>query len=146
MDNILLVDTITIRSIPKYAVGEIASRDVITFTEDYSIKQAVKELYNNKIDGAPVIKNGNVVGVFTLNELVNAIANYDENKNVGDVMSKKVVCVNEDLKIVNAIEVMLKNSSSRLIIVDSNHNLTGIVTRTDLIESITNFKQFPVIY
>ena len=145
MDNILLVDTKTIRSIPKQTVGDIASRDVISFTVDCSVKEAAKKLVKKEIDGAPVIKDGKVVGVFTLTDLVNAIAEDKENETVGELMSTNVVIVNEDMKIANAIEVMLKKSISRLIIADNNHSLLGIVTRTDLIDSITNLKQFPII-
>ena len=144
MDNILLVDTTTIRSIPKQTVGDIASRDVISFALDCSVKEAAKKLVDNGIDGAPVIKDGKVVGVFTLTDLVNAIASDNEDKCVGELMSKNVVIVNEDLKIANAIEVMRKKEISRLIIADNNQVLLGIVTRTDLIESITNLDQFPV--
>ena len=96
-------------------------------------------------DGAPVIKDGKVVGVFTLTDLVNAIADDNENKTVGELMSTNVVIVNEDLKIANAIDLILKKSISRLIIADNNQVLLGIVTRTDLIDSITNLKQFPII-
>ena len=145
MDNILLVDTKTIRSIPKKTVGDIASRDVFSFSVECSIKEAAKKLYQKKIDGAPVIKDGKIVGVFTLTDLVNAIANDKEDSTVGDMMSTNVVIVNEDLKIANAIEVMLKKSISRLIIADNNHTLLGIVTRTDLIDSITNLNEFPII-
>ena len=145
MDNILLVDTKTIRSIPKQTVGDIASRDVISFTVDCSVKEAAKKLVKKEIDGGPVIKDGKVVGVFTLTDLVNAIAQDKENESVGQLMSTNVVIVNENLKIANAIEVMLKKSISRLIIADNNHSLLGIVTRTDLIDSITNLKQFPII-
>ncbi len=145
MDNILLVDTNIIRSIPKKTVGDIASRDVISFTVDCSVKDAAKKLTEKGIDGAPVIKNGKIVGVFTLTDLVNAIANDEENKTVGELMSTNVVIVNENLKIANAIDVMLKKSISRLIIADNDNTLLGIVTRTDLIDSITNLKQFPII-
>lgn len=145
MDNILLVDTTTIRSIPKKTVGDIASRDVISFKMDCSIKEAANKLISNEIDGAPVMKDGKVVGVFTVTDLVKAIAQDNEDKTVGDLMSTNVVIVNEDLKIANAIEVMLKKSISRLIIADNDNNLLGIVTRTDLIDSITNLKQFPII-
>ncbi|WP_298523830.1 CBS domain-containing protein [uncultured Methanobrevibacter sp.] len=145
MDNILLVDTTTIRSIPKKTVGDIASRDVISFKMDCSIKEAAKKLTANEIDGAPVMKDGKVVGVFTVTDLVQAIAEDNENLTVGELMSTNVVIVNEDLKIANAIEVMLKKSISRLIIADNDNNLLGIVTRTDLIDSITNLKQFPII-
>ena len=145
MDNILLVDTKTIRSIPKQSVGDIASRDVISFSMDCSVKDASKKLAENDIDGAPVIKDGKVVGVFTLTDLVRAIAEDKENLTVGELMSTNVVIVNEDLKIANAIEVMLKKSISRLIVADNNQVLLGIVTRTDLINTITNLDQFPII-
>ena len=49
------------------------------------------------------------------------------------------------IKIANAIEVMLKKSISRLIIADNDNNLLGIVTRTDLINIITNLEQFPIV-
>ena len=145
MDNILLVDTTTIRSIPKKTVGDIASREVISFSPDCNLKEASKKLAFNEIDGAPVIKNGKVVGVFTVSDLVLAIAEDKEDVTVGDIMSTNVVIVNEDLKIANAIEIMLNKSISRLIIADGDNNLVGIVTRTDLIDSITNLKQFPII-
>ena len=145
MDNILLVDTTTIRSIPKKTVGEIASRDVISLTMDNSIKDAAKKLAENEIDGAPVMEKGKVVGVFNVTDLVNAIANDKEDLTVGELMSSNVVIVNEDLKIANAIEVMLKKSISRLIVADNDQNLLGIVTRTDLINIITNLEQFPII-
>ncbi len=145
MDNILLVDTTTIRSIPKKTVGDIASKNVISISVDCSVKEACKKLASHEIDGAPVIKDGKVVGVFTLTDLVQAIAEDKENLSVGELMSTNVVIINEDMKIANAIEVMLKKSISRLIIADNNQSLLGIVTRTDLIDSITNLKQFPII-
>ncbi|WP_295609018.1 CBS domain-containing protein [uncultured Methanobrevibacter sp.] len=144
MDNILLVNTKTIRSIPKLTVGEIASRNVISFKMDCNIRDAAKKLIANEIDGAPVMKDGKVVGVFTVTDLVKAIAQDNDDKTVGDLMSTDVVIVNEDLKIANAIEVMLKKSISRLIIADNDNNLLGIVTRTDLIDCITSLDQFPI--
>jgi len=144
MDNILLVDTAVIRSIPKQTVGDIASREVISFSMDCSIKEASKKLANHVIDGAPVMKDGKVVGVFTVTDLVQAIADDNEDKTVGELMSPNVVIVNEDLKLANAIDVMLKKSISRLIIADNDQNLLGIVTRTDLIDSITKIRQFPI--
>ena len=80
-----------------------------------------------------------------MTDLVRAIAEDKENLTVGELMSTNVVIVNEDLKIANAIEVMLKKSISRLIVADNNQTLLGIVTRTDLINTITNLDQFPII-
>lgn len=144
MDNILLVDTTTIRSIPKQTVGDIASKNVISLKVDCDLKEAARVFSQNKIDGAPVIKDSKVVGVFTSTDLINAIANNNEDVVVGDLMSTEVIIINEDLKIAKAIEILFKKSISRLIIADKDNNLLGIVTRTDLINSITNFEEFPI--
>ena len=145
MDNILLVDTTTIRSIPKLTVGDIASKNVISLKADCNLKEAAKLLSENKIDGAPVMKNGKVVGVFTVTDLVHAFADDNDDATVGDLMSKKVIIINENLKIAKALEILFKKSISRLIIADDDNNLLGIVTRTDLINSMTNLDQFPII-
>lgn len=144
MDNILLVDTTTIRSIPKQTVSDIASKNVISLKIDCGLREAARLFSENGIDGAPVMKNGKVVGVFTVTDLIQAIAEDNDEATVGDLMSTKVIIINEDLKIAKAIEILFKKSISRLIIADNDNNLLGIVTRTDLINSITNFEQFPI--
>ena len=144
MDNILLVDTTTIRSIPKQTVGDIASKNVISLRIDCDLREAARLFSENGIDGAPVMKNGKVVGVFTVTDLIQAIAEDNDEATVGDLMSTKVIIINENLKIAKAIEILFKKSISRLIIADNDNNLLGIVTRTDLINSITNFEQFPI--
>ncbi|MBQ9025440.1 MAG: CBS domain-containing protein [Methanobrevibacter sp.] len=145
MDNILLVDTTTIRSIPKQTVGDIASKNVISLKVDCNLKDAAKVFAENRIDGAPVMKDGKVVGVFTVTDLVHAFADDRDDATVGDLMSKKVIIINENLKIAKALEILFKKSISRLIIADDDNNLLGIVTRTDLINSMTNLEKFPII-
>ena len=145
MDNILLVDTTTIRSIPKQTVGDIASKNVISLKVDCNLKDAAKLFSENRIDGAPVMKDRKVVGVFTVTDLVHAFADDRDDATVGDLMSKKVIIINENLKIAKALEILFKKSISRLIIADDDNNLLGIVTRTDLINSMTNLEKFPII-
>ncbi len=145
MDNILLVDTTTIRSIPKNTVGDIASRDVVSLKTESTLLEASKLFASNNIKGAPVMSDGKAIGVFTVTDLVKAIANENNDAVIGDLMTTNIVIVNEDMKIANAIEIMLKKDISRLLIADKDNNLLGIVTRTDLINSITNLNQFPII-
>ena len=138
MDNILLVDTTTIRSIPKQTVGDIASKNVISLKIDCDLREAARLFSENGIDGAPVMKNGKVVGVFTVTDLIQAIAEDNDEATVTEYAK------NYSSKIAKAIEILFKKSISRLIIADNDNNLLGIVTRTDLINSITNFEQFPI--
>lgn len=144
MDNILLLDTTTIRSIPKKTVLDVASFDLIVLNPNDSIKEASKILSNKFVDGAPVIENNSVVGIVTLHDIVQALAESNENGNVSDIMATNVVSVNQDLKIANAIEIMYNENVGRLIVKDSADVPIGIITRTDIVDTITSMSNFPV--
>lgn len=143
-DNIILLETTTIRSIPKKTVIEIGSTNLITLTSNNSIREAAEIFSKNLIDGAPIIVDKIAVGMLTVTDVVKAVAKGDEDAKVSDYMSPKVVTVNKDMKIANAVEIMYNHKIGRLIISDDNNDPVGIVTRTDLIESMTNLEKFPI--
>jgi hypothetical protein len=99
----------------------------------------------NDIEGAPIIENNCAIGMLTLTDIVESLAESRENLKVQDIMSNEVITVNSKMKIANAVEIMYKKHVGRLILVDEDKIPTGIVTRTDLIEQITNLKNFPIM-
>ena len=141
MDNILLLDTTAIRSIPKKTVLEVASTDLIQLDPTDSIRHASKILSDRDIEGAPVVEDGHVIGILTLSDIIRAIGSGDEEQNVSEVMSSKnIITVKQDLMIADAIEIMNKNSIGRVIVVDDDATPIGIVTRTDLLDKIAGLK------
>ena len=136
MDNLLLLDTTSIRSIPHKSVIEVASLNLITLKPNMSIKEAAGILSDNNIEGAPVIEYPDVVGILTLSDISKAIAKGKENPKVSEIMSKHVITVYEELMISDAIEIMNRNKIGRLIVVDKDRLPVGIVTRTDLLDKI----------
>jgi predicted transcriptional regulator len=141
MDNILLLDTTAIRSIPKKTVFDVASKDLINLNTTDSIKEAAVVLSNEGIEGAPVLNKGRVVGILTLSDIILAIAKDNEGLNVEDIMSKHIITVEKDVMIADAIEIMYKNKIGRLIVVDQDStNSIGIITRTDLLDQIARLK------
>ena len=140
VDNLLLLDTTNIRSIPKKTVIEVASHDLITLKPSMNIKEAATILSNNKIEGAPVVQDQEVAGMLTLSDITKAIAEGKENINITELMSKNIITVEKDLMIADAIEVMNKNKVGRLIVADSDNMPLGIVTRTDLLDKIAGIK------
>jgi len=136
MDNILLLDTTTIRSIPKKTVLEVASIDLITLNASDSIKKAAKILTDKNIEGAPIVENGHVTGILTLSDITRGIANNTEKQPISNIMSKNVITVEKDVMIADAIEIINNNNIGRLIVIDENTNPVGIVTRTDLLNKI----------
>jgi len=144
-DNILLLDTTTIRSIPKKTVLDIATLDLIVLNPNDSIKYASKVFSDKSVDGAPVVENKNVVGIITLHDIVKSLAESKENGNVSDIMESNVVSVNQDLKIANAIEIMYIENVGRLIVENSEGFPIGIITRTDIVDIITSMNNFPIV-
>ena len=141
MDNILLLDTTAIRSIPKKTVFDVASKDLINLNSMDSIKEAAIVLSNEGIEGAPVVENGHIVGILTLSDIILAIAKDNESLNVEDIMSKHIITVDKDEMISDAIEIMYKNKIGRLIVIDKDStNPIGIITRTDLLDQIAGLK------
>jgi predicted transcriptional regulator len=141
MDNILLLDTTAIRSIPKKTVFDVASKDLINLNTTDSIKEAAVILSNEGIEGAPVLNKGRVVGILTLSDIILAIAKDNEGLNVEDIMSKHIITIEKDVMIADAIEIMYKNKIGRLIVVDQDStNPIGIITRTDLLDQIARLK------
>jgi predicted transcriptional regulator len=136
MDNILLLDTTGIRSIPKKKVIEVASRDLITLDPDLSIKEAASVLTKEEIEGAPVLDGEEVVGILTLSDITKAIAQNKEHLKVKNIMSDKIITVESDMMIADAVEVMNQNNIGRLIVLDEKGRPIGIITRTDLLNKI----------
>ncbi|MCK9152401.1 CBS domain-containing protein [Methanobacterium alcaliphilum] len=140
MDNILLLDTTAIRSIPKKTVMDVATQDLITLNYDLTIKSAAKKLSNMGIEGAPVLKEGKIAGILTLSDITLSLAEGKENSRVENVMSKNIITVDEEVMISDAIEIMNKQKIGRLIVVDIDEHPQGIVTRTDLLDKIAGLK------
>lgn len=140
MDNILLLDTTAIRSIPKKTVLEVATKDLIQLEPKESIRNAAKTLSSKGIEGAPVVDEGHVIGILTLSDITRAIGEGKEDLNVSNVMSEHIITVEKDVMIADAIEIMNKNSIGRVIVVDDDMNPIGIVTRTDLLDKIAGLK------
>lgn len=140
MDNFLLLDTTSIRSIPHKSVIQVASQNLITLDPEINIKKAAEILSTNEIEGAPVIKNTEIIGILTLSDITKAIAEGKEGLKIVDAMSKHIITVEEDLMISDAIEIMNKNKIGRLIVVDADKIPVGIVTRTDLLDKIAGLK------
>lgn len=138
MDNILLLDTTGIRSIPKKKVAEVASMDLITLSQDISIQEAAQILTKEGIDGAPVIEGREVVGILTLSDIAKAIGKNKEKHMVKDIMSHRIITVESDMMIADAVEVMNQNQIGRLIVLDEHGHPGGIITRTDLLNKIAD--------
>jgi acetoin utilization protein AcuB len=127
----------------KMFVGERMSRPLISVSPDMPINDVLAMFRKEHIRRAPVIKDGKLVGIVSERDLLNASPssvttlsvwelNYLISKvTVKDVMTKKVVTVDQDTPIEEAARIMADKKIGGVPVM-SGANVVGIITETDL--------------
>ena len=154
----------------KEKVEEIMTRQVVTVTENDSVRDVAQVFKANKIAGAPVLNDQKeVVGMISEADILKLLDTYHwytpllttldllhlheeqahdiqqdiENAgamNVKEIMSKNPRTVSPDTFIDDAAEMMHTTGFNRLPVVDENGTLVGIVTRADILASLYESK------
>ncbi|HHY39381.1 MAG TPA: CBS domain-containing protein [Clostridia bacterium] len=77
---------------------------------------------------------------FDLNDLVSFRQGLDHlaGLKISDVMSRKVVTVEEDTPLEEIASLMVKHNVNRVPVLDKQGNLAGIVTRADIVKAVAN--------
>ena len=121
-------------------VGEICSRIVVVAEGNTPIQHAARLMRDNHI-GALVVTEGGAaarraVGILTDRDLVVEVvaADLDYRKlSVGDIMSERPASVKETATVFETIAHMRSGGVRRLVVVDANERLVGVVAMDDLI-------------
>jgi CBS domain-containing protein len=121
-------------------VGEICSRAVAVAGSGTSVPQAAKMMRDHHIGALVVIDGGaearRPIGIVTdrdmVVEVVAADADY-RTLSVGDIMSERPASINETAGVFEAIAQMRSGGVRRLVVVDANGQLLGVVAMDDLI-------------
>ena len=121
-----------VKSVKKYESGIV--RDPVTISSTNSIEE-LKNLTNKlSISGMPVVDNGQLRGIVTGRDF-----RYAENmdSNVSTIMTpfEKLVTVNEGFSQEDVMKLMYKNRIEKVLVLDANKNLSGLVTMKDIEKS-----------
>jgi IMP dehydrogenase len=118
--------------------GDLTIRDVITTKPDASISEANQQMDEEGVNGLPVVKNREVVGIISRRDIMPIIITDPEIK-VLEVMTEKVVTINESTTPGEALDIAYENKVERLPVV-KDHKIVGIVTIKDILER----KKYPI--
>ncbi len=146
-------------------VVDLMVTEVITFTADQNVQDAMRLLVTHDVDAGPVVDdNHHVIGVLSTGDVIveearlhlPTIVNFlgvnvalpwndkglDESvakalgEFVGDVMSSPAVTVENDATVEDAATLMHDNKVSRLPVVNSAGRLVGLIARGDIVRAI----------
>jgi CBS domain-containing protein len=122
-------------------VSEIMTRDVVAVPVDATLVEAAELMRDHNIGFLPVIASDVLVGVLTDRDLV--VRALCENMHpaltpVRSVMSTKPVwCCEEDV-LTDAADILANNHVHRLIVVDSDRKLCGLLSLDDLAANMSS--------
>jgi len=111
--------------------------DPVTLSPDQNVGKAVEVMNEYNISGVPIVKGKKLVGILTRRDL-KFLKDFD--KKIEGVMTKgNLVTASPKTTLEQAKEILNKNKVEKLLLVDKNYNLKGLIT----IKDIDKIIQFP---
>lgn len=119
--------------VKRYESGVV--KDPITVNPSLTIRELLEITKRGKISGVPVIDNGKLVGIVT-NRDIRFESNLDQP--VKNVMTPKerLVTINENDSVELAKELMHKHRIERVLVVNGDFELRGLITVKDITKNI----------
>lgn len=116
---------------------DLLSRDLIRFSPDTTIVDAVAQMIAQEISGAPVVDNdGTLVGILTAKDCFRAALNASYYQGwsgiVSDFMTTNVETVDGASDLVSVAEKFLEREFRRFPVIEDGR-LIGVITRFDLL-------------
>ena len=151
-DDIL---TAVLDSLDALTVGDILTADVVTIAEDDTMGKVINQLREHGISRLPVVdENGFLVGIVTRHDIVDFVVRENTRNTRGDragerdrlldlpvydEMTSPVETVSVDDSVQDAVDEMLQNDFSGLVVTpaDDDRVVGGILTKTDVLRALS---------
>ena len=122
-------------------VEELCKGAAVTCTPDLDVVSMARLMLARDISSLVVVDpDGKAVGIVTIRDCRNIVANHGHDIGtllVRDVMSATLITLRRRDHVFDAIAKMSRHNIHRLIVLDDNGALFGVVTDTDLVRAMT---------
>ncbi|MFB6173661.1 MAG: CBS domain-containing protein [Halobacteriales archaeon] len=123
----------------KAAFEGVTVRDVMTpadeveaVSPDTSVADLIERMFAERHTGYPVVRDGDLVGLVTLEDAQSVRPVEREAFEVEEIMSRDLTTVPIDAGAMAAFSALQSNGIGRLVVVDARGEFVGLVTRSDL--------------
>ena len=128
------------QTVMKAAFEGVTVRDVMTPQEkldtvnvDTSVAELLDRMFVDRHTGYPVMRNGRLVGVVTLDDARSVTEVERDAYRVEDVMSGDLSTISPDADAMTALQQMQEKKVGRLPVVDERGEVVGLISRSDLV-------------
>lgn len=117
-------------------VEEVMKKDVISVAPEMGMREFKELLRSHRISGAPVVEEGHLVGVISLEDLIRALEQGAMETSVGQKMTHDVECLYVDESVMQAVNRMARFGFGRFPVITRERKLVGILTRGDILRGL----------
>lgn len=118
-------------------IREAMTTNPIVVNPETTMNELRGILKEHRISGAPVLKDGEIKGIISIEDLINCLMAKEMNKRVGSKMTKNVKTVFEDEPLVHAISIFNETHFGRLPVIERDSGkLVGMITKGDIISCL----------
>lgn len=117
-------------------IGQIMTRKLITMSPEQTMAELKDVLRINRISGAPVVQDGKLVGVISIEDLIKALESGEKEARIGAKMAVNVQTVYQDESVVSAVNRFAQFGYGRLPVLDRSGEMVGIVTQGDVVRGL----------
>lgn len=113
-------------------VSRVMTRDVIALTPQTPMRELKELLRVRRISGTPVVEEGRLVGVISVEDLIKALERGEIDAPVCEKMTRRVITIQPQESIIEAVKKFARCKIGRLPVVDEQGRLVGILTGGDI--------------
>ena len=137
---------ITIRQELAYElrIGQAMTENVITVAPDITMADLREVLRRNRISGTPVVVDERLIGIVSIEDLIEALASGEMRATVAEKMTANPVTLRADEPLVHAVSKFSHLRFGRFPVVNRDGELVGIVTQGDVVRAM--LRQLEVDY
>ena len=119
-------------------IDEVMTRNPQVVTPDVSMQELADHLRQSRISGVPVVSNGILVGIISIEDLIRALTQGKMGVPISEYMTTDLISVKAHNPVVEALKLFAQTKVGRLPVVDENDRLVGIITKGDITRGVLN--------
>ena len=123
-------------------IGEVMTRNLNTIAPGTKMGEVMELFRQARISGAPVVTNGELVGIVSLEDLIRALRESNIEAPVGEYMTRQVMTVKAVHPLIEALKVFEQRHIGRLPVLDEDGKLAGIITKGDITSGLMHALQY----
>jgi CBS domain-containing protein len=116
-------------------------KDIHSVSPDQTVEELLEQMFQQRHTGYPVLEGEEVVGMVTLSDAKEIERVERDAYLVSDIMSTELRTIPEYADAADALDTMQQDGIGRLLVVDAQGDLAGLISRTDLMTAFEIMKE-----